>query len=813
MRQNRRKQPKADGVLDANAGDAIHSVEYLASSPEVFWDFLGLMDGLPIAEIIRFGSSPFIVPSPGEKNKLWPRRLRNKWNKAVDARRKAMKRRTSSPFAVLDKDIALQDIRDEARRDWVLANRLLRWHAEVWRRWLVYLEVRNEPLTAQERRTDARKIWDAVVDPRRARLLARHERGVNSARACRKTQPHDDILRLDEIVARSRSPQLFDEEAWPASILQRGAKPEAGGVDEIASDAWREFQSIWLSGAFDPLLERLGDLAAQTLCPEWQVDLSREPMEEVLASDDDDDIPVPTVNYATLGVYFLRAGRDRPISNPTDSRVARAAKELDAADRRLRKIAGVGTRNLGSVSDDISLNDTEQEATRQRELAAEKSRILNELRVTDGAESIEVQAFLKKHAVFSSSFANEPPDPRPPREWGDDNAEALQCALDRERVHKEVMSAHRVRFCLGKLDQPRPATPYLSNIYKTSLSYRGVRNPGPVHEKKQWRDEWCPVSTLQKAREAGDLLRGSPCRIGVRLPEIMWKDIARAHGIYWLRRHRNAHQLSTDCDFSHELAWYRPQHLGEGRAIGLELHIGRGGVVRVLPVRPARHFVVIWWRPPIRLRSIEATPPLTTIKRATRVWLPGVSCGRRARSRVEQMHEWQPHRAPNTDVQNTQLTDNGARIVWLHRLPHMSDKDYAHIMALNHRGKCPVSSFQRTNLYSAHESTLRWWLPVLKGGFGQLLPRKGVLLPHPVRELALVQFRAQWAPNETAQRTALEGVRAQNKGRLPHSQDFVDKTAPDSRHKAKVAGFVEVTSSRIHGKKIKRGGFKPWSKD
>jgi hypothetical protein len=607
--QKRREQPKADSALDEDAGlDAIHSVEYLASSPEVFWDFLGLMDGLPIAEIIRFGSSPFIVPSPGEKNKLWPRRLRNKWNKAVDAWRKALERRTSSHFAVLDKDFALRDIRDEACRAWGHANRLARWHAEAWRRWRMYLDIRSGPLTVRERRTDAKKIWDAVTDAKRRQLLDRHELSGKSARECRKRQPHDDTLRLDKIVARSRSPRLFDEEAWLADILQRDAKPETGGVDEIATDAWREFQRLWLSGAIDPLLERLSDLVAQTLCPEWPVDRTRE---EVRASDDDDDTPVPTLNYATLGVYFLRTDRDRPISNPTDSRVARAAKELDAADQKLRKIVGKGARDLGSLINDISLNDAEQDATRERELAAEKSRIMRVLYGTNDDDSIKIRAFLEKHEVFGTSFAHEPPDPRPPGEWGDDNAETLRCARDRERVHKGAMSAHRVGFCLGKLDQPRPATLYLLNIYRTSLSYRGVRNPGPAHTKKQLCDEWCPVSTLQKAREAGNLLRGSPCRLGVRLPEIMWKDIARAHGIYWLRRYRCVPQLSTDRDFSHELAWHRPQHLGEGRAIELELQIGRDGVVHVFPIRPARRFVVIWWRPPIRPLPIPPTPPLS----------------------------------------------------------------------------------------------------------------------------------------------------------------------------------------------------------
>jgi hypothetical protein len=131
--KNQRKQPKSDNAPDRGPDlDAVHSIEHLKSSPEVFWDILGLLDGLPVAELIRFGSSPFIVPSPGEKNKLWPRRLRHEWNKAVDARRKALERRTSSPFAVLDWDFALLEIRDEARRTWGHANRLARWYPDLW---------------------------------------------------------------------------------------------------------------------------------------------------------------------------------------------------------------------------------------------------------------------------------------------------------------------------------------------------------------------------------------------------------------------------------------------------------------------------------------------------------------------------------------------------------------------------------------------------------------------------------------------------------------------------------------------------------
>ena len=80
-------------------------------------------------------------------------------------------------------------------------------------------------------------------------------------------------------------------------------------------------------------------------------------------------------------------------------------------------------------------------------------------------------------------------------------------------------------------------------------------------------------------------------------------------------------------------------------------------------------------------------------------------------------------------------------------------------------------------------------------------------------DLALVQFRAQWEPSVAEQQADLQAASASNKAHRPHEQGFVDATANGIRHKAKIASFVELTGSRIHGPKIKRGGFKPWSKD
>jgi len=54
----------------------------------------------------------------------------------------------------------------------------------------MYLEVRNGPLTAHQRRADALKIWDAVTDTKRRQLLDRYELSGKSARECRKRQPH-----------------------------------------------------------------------------------------------------------------------------------------------------------------------------------------------------------------------------------------------------------------------------------------------------------------------------------------------------------------------------------------------------------------------------------------------------------------------------------------------------------------------------------------------------------------------------------------------------------------------------------------------
>src|SRR5262249_51956568 len=99
------------------------------------------------------------------------------------------------------------------------------------------------------------------------------------------------------------------------------------------------------------------------------------------------------------------------------------------------------------------------DAQEARQLASEKSRIL--IRLQDDPE---VRAFVERYKGLSSNFANDPPDTRSPDYWGNDNAEALKSARDRERVRKQAIDRCRLRFCLGKIKTSRRSLPQLLEL-------------------------------------------------------------------------------------------------------------------------------------------------------------------------------------------------------------------------------------------------------------------------------------------------------------------------------------------------------------